>query len=744
MKKPGKPRKKGVLALSRLSILDLLPNKPSQLVVDVDRERQELYSHILLTHGEASRRIEQLDESRRNDNEAQTDQKTALALLLRGHEIALRHNQDAFAELKERLGLNEARERLEQELLDKIAFAAGLKVFNARAKKLLKRSFKSIQEINEIFPQITMLEIAFLALLEEAPESMFTYGATFLREGFNPECQQCVPMHYASNVETLVYAVDMINSDLSSEIAAKEAFGYLGMTGNDERLEFVPLKADVKQRLGLLIPLILSNKRLHQCVWSGCAEGLMVGFGKISAEAYRKTFVMPSNAPITPTLPKAIEALTGNSLARYNELRDAMERTVHGAAIVDLARETMLRSGEMFKLVGLLQRMPKCLTGETPFCGYISPYGVGVKFIDRQGKVVDYVPYSDWNVRQAVLAFHGEAIDLSHHNRTATVLFDSLTQRAELKVFEGEFGNASELSILEEIQIDLWLKHRIKLELACRDRTIELRSMADVIHYGLTPHDHHVFTNIKFGVDEARQIKTMIGLLPQALLTGVKSICKFNFDSQSPESIMNGTATLGEYLPETGEVVLYGMTGELYAEISPARKALRGFTLVHEIGESVWQFFSAEQRSAWKKISWNGTPMDKAQHFLTWYSHAKDERDDFCDHFACYILHGPEFKAKGQQYRPLGLKYRFMQNLFLEKTGSAVEYPQILGWTTEELHGAIEREANTQTLEEAIEAIERRMREEEQEAKKRIGRYVSSWEELVERAHANDDDEEIA
>ncbi len=385
MAKKATGKKMLPLSGKEISITDLLPVKPSQAAVDVYRERQDHYSHIIMSYGEAYQRLQKMAVHRPKDG-AQLP-----ALRNNSKSVSLRHNQDAFAELREKLGLNERREQLENELAEAVSFEEGLSVFNKTSPRSLHRKFHSIEELNEIFPHLTMLEVAFLSLIKYAPEFFFIYGTSHYPKLENRQipldCQSHVPMHFSSNVMSLMFTTDVVNTDRGyTGISYVDPYEFMGFTGIKESTEFVPLKSFIKILLDSLIPLIVSNKRLHECVWFCGSEAVSVGFGKIAAEVYRQIVRLPPHASVGTSIMEAIEKLSPEMKIQFESLREAVEKTAYQAVTFDLARECTMREDEIFKLIGILRSVPACLIGETPFRGYVTPYGVGVKFINQQGR----------------------------------------------------------------------------------------------------------------------------------------------------------------------------------------------------------------------------------------------------------------------------------------------------------------------------------------------------------------------
>ncbi len=718
--------------LRRVSVTDMLPYKPSQLAADVARERQELYGYITASRAEAYNRLEQLEA----DASAAPGQSLP-ALASNSRAIAARNTQDAFEELRQKLGLDELREELEAAILKRVSFADGLAMFNRAVLGALGRKFANIREVNEVFPELTMLEIALLPLLKRVPATFITCGTDSAESKNDEDTGACVrnlvPMHFSSNTHSMIFCTDTVETDrVYSGLLSVGPHSYLGMTGVDDYLEHVPWKAAVRRQIRALVPLMISNGRLYECLWHSCQEGLQVGFGKVSAEAYRQEFG-PDSLRDVPDFALHLNRLGPRERDRFESRRDRLERQVFSATVFDLVRGVTMRKDELFRLVAILQKIPRCLAdGEVPFFGYVSPYGTGLKFIDQSGTVVEYIPYSSWYIRESVVLFHGEVDDLGRDNRTVSMFFDRLKRQAEEQVVSATFEQGLDLSLLEDIHHDLWLKYGFRLEIATRENIKGIHDFVrDMGAVGISPKHHRVRLNIKFSFKQAQDIQNLVRLLPPVMFRNIKSVVKYNIAILPLDMVMSGMFNIGQYVAETKCVELYHQYDEPYNELPPSRQAFYGFVFIHEVAESLWNELTADEREEYRSISWSGgKPENLDGHFLTWYSHAKHERDDFCDHFACYVLHAEEFRQKAAASGHLLSKYRFFKKFFLRLAGVAVEYPAVLNWTIEELHGALNQEAARLAMKDAIEHIERDMKRRQKRLNTRIYRTVSSWEQL--------------
>lgn len=748
--KKKKKSKKSAAGLVRYSITDLIPNKPSFKALDVNRQRQEEYAHIALSYSAASNRLEAIEKRR----PAAARAVQALDVMADMQAISQMHSDDAFEEMRRKLGLNEKREELEQRLVRMVSPKYGLELFNRSSIQFFRKEYHSITELNEDFPHLTFLEIAMLALLRHAPTMFLIEGTAFnpiaaygingpeLEAGFLREMMQQVPMHFTSNVMSFVYSTHTVDTD--PKVISGDSYHYLGFTGESEDEEFVTFRRTVKSLIDQLIPLEMSNNRLHESVWKSVKAGLQVGMGRVAAEAYRRTLSLSPDAKLGMSLTEAIEKLSPSDRVRFETEQKELENHIYGCEIVDLTRQRLLRKDELFVLIALLGSVPTCFLEGAPFSGYLAPYGVGVKFIGLKGQVVEYRTYSEWYVRQAILSFNDESADISTQNRTAAMLFDRLGREAEDRLFQEYYLAGEDLSAVEQVANDIWLRYGIKLEIVPRHQLIELTDWnIGAFHYGNIKDGFQLTSNLKFGLTEARSIEQVLGLLPRIFLSGFRSIAKFNLAGLTLAAHMTREQKEGEFLATTKSIALYESSNETYNSLPLFRQALHAFTLVHEIGESIWPTLTEKQQQLWKSISWSRKRVDLKKHFLTWYSHHVGPRDDFCEHFACYVFHGEEFRQQARRFQPLGRKYRFIRDLFAGRTGEPKEYPKILQWTPKQLHGELEKEVRRISLAQAQAEIEEKIRKAEQAALSHISEMVSSFEQLVEDELRDDEEQEL-
>ena len=369
---------------------------------------------------------------------------------------------------------------------------------------------------------------------------------------------------------------------------------------------------------------------------------------------------------------------------------------------------------------------------EQPFTGFIKPYGVCVNFIAPDGKIVETCPFSPVHGRDAVETLHAESQDSGRENRTIAFLFRELFLSAQGNVMDKGAQDPLNLSLLEATAMKLWVERHVVLQPLPAWSLVQVRDWSkDLLNYTITSKDVVTRLTSKIGFQEAQQIVMTLSLPAVKLLERVKRVVKTQ-NISSLAAMTEGMAIEGTYDAGSGTITLMEFIEMLYPDVPPMKKAVRSFTLLHECGEAVWTMLPESDKEQWKKVSWPRTAGKKVEkHFLTFYAHHKDEKEDFCDHFAAYILHGPEFRMAAASARPLKRKYRLMRSIIENLTGTSPEFPRFIPWTIREMQGALEQEIKRMELKDAIELEEKNAAESYLENRERIFEIRKSFEQLV-------------
>jgi hypothetical protein len=727
-----KRKKRGYASTALVPIEKMLPGlRISTNALVVYKERQELYDHIICGYSETHRRLRELQtiiekqkvrpeaKPQGAEETAEQEPSTALALLFKKRdEIALMHSQDALETVRVQLGLDKLRDNLLRKLREKLSPEHGLQLLSAWAKKRLGKSCDSIGEVNELFPHLTLSELAFLPLLEDIPATLVLYGTTFdattvasqvgLKDFDGSDARRRVPQQVWATVHGLAYVLDNYQPERDDKgIAESDPYAVLGLTGIREDVELVEFKNKVKRIVQKLVLLMMSNARLYERLWISSSESLQVGLGRIARLALERTMGQEGKDAQSVSLSVGIEMLDAIQRKRFDDERQCLEQTIGQASIYDLGRDVMLRLDEKIRLVGILNQVPYCLVREQPFTGFIQPYGVCINFIAPDGKIVETCPFSPVHSRETVEILYSETKDAGRENRTLAFLFHELFSWIQGKVMDRFAENPSALSLLEATALKLWLERHVVLQPLPSWSLVPVRDFwQHIFHYTTTGKDVVAKLTSKIGLQEAQQIVMTLQLPDVQLLERVKRVVKTQ-SIHSLASMMEGMAIEGSYEPDSQTIILIELPEMLYGDASPIQKAARSFQLLHECGEAVWTMLSESDKEQWKQISWPPKARQKkAKHFLTFYARHRDEKEDFCDHLAAYILHGPEFRLATKKAQPLRRKYQFLRRIVAFLTGSATEFPLFIPWTIEQIHGALDQEVKRLELEEAVAAEE--------------------------------------
>lgn len=746
----SKEREKTEPSSSKIEHRKLALRDSLKLIVPITSINQhvlflEAYQTAAVSHGEAFSRLREIRE-RMDQQEPAIQNERAVSLVVNKNAVAVAHHQDALEEARAKLGLDEERDRLFNTLLKTISLKEGLKQFSKASFAIFGCRFDSVEQLGKVFPNVTAVELALLPFIEHTPNVFLLYGHKL---DMNPmtraypglelpaDHRQLAPCLVGANPQGLIFATSAFDFNTVSKTLATDPYDYLGISGQREDMEVVPFKKEIQAVFDQLIPLVFTNNRLHERLWyEARSAALGIGFGRLAEQAYLKAFdVLPKRDAVTYSFQRSIDLLTPQQRALFEKERVTMEEILCKALIVDLGRDVLLRDDEVFSLVGILSKIPDSFTKDLPFNGYIQPYGTGIKLIDSAGSFLEWIPYNQFFLRQAVNNIYWESVDVGKMNSTVTDIFGQILTQAETQVLTEGMEKNGQLSGLEEIKLDLQLMYGINLNVIPRTNLAEIRNFKDALEFGLSGDSFIHRTNSKFTLEEAIEIDKTVRLLPREMLANVKTIKKYVATGMPLQAFLSGMQTEGQYSPARGgEITLYHSVGIIPWEARDHYRLRKMFTMLHEIGESIWTSLTTEEKGIWTMVSWQGEkPSELQAHFLTAYSR-EDEKEDFCEHFAAFVLHAEQFRQKGDQFLPLQRKYEFLASIFQGRTGKRIDYPNISPFSIEEIQGALEQAAKKLDLQEAVSASEEGILDAYEAAKKNISNVVSSHERLTEQS----------
>jgi len=661
------------------------------------QDRQQTFSQV---HARTSQiRHRQADHWEKREREHKLiNQAPSAALVL--------PNLDPFEEYRQSQDLHIRRDELTGQLLKELTIENGLLALNNTLRKLHQPTVSTIEEVFKAFPNMTKTEILLFGLCTQVPEMFVTGKIKKIDSAVEAGEEQLfhktipvVPSIFAANTQGLLCMPDTLNPN---EIQKEDIFSNLGITGADESIVTAPFRPEVKAAITELIPLLISNFRLHDLLWTSekTDSALQDGFGKLDRYALEKT---TGEASPTQSIASIISRLEAPLQIQFSQTRQEAEDTIAANSIIDLHNNVALPLIDVVRIIGLLDRIPSILLQkEEPFQGYFVPYGPGLLFLGTAGEVKEYVPYNPYYLREVFQGFYTETVDTGKTNKTLAQIFNMLAQQATGIVMEKD-QSASKLSAIETLALDIKLQWNITTPFTPHMKTTKPKNWAEAADFQSAK--QIIDPLYKMGTEELQQITSLLKLVPKPMLEGIRELRKQTHVEFPMEAFLTGVHVMGEFNRQTGTIFLY-QTGDLpFINFSPQLKEQRAFTFMHEVAHNVWYKLTREQKSAWKKISWDQKGKVHSENleadFLTQYSHSSNEKEDFCEHFASYMLHGPEFRQKATPRSELEKKYIFLQHVFAQFTGQDTQYGTLSQFTIEQIQGYVDAEINRLTEEEA-------------------------------------------
>lgn len=632
-----------------------------------------------------------LDRVRRIEEIARVDTRLekSLSLVQNTSKLSL-FKYDPLEQFRIARGLAKKRENLAQKLKNSMSFDRGLFLFN-----LIKgrpEAYADTNDINSDFPHITKAEIILFSLLNNAPSTFVQIGR---KEG-RPQ-QLLVPVVAGSSTEGLFISDDCWNPN---QISTSDAYGNLGLTGVSESVEFSPFTSTTREDFEELVSLSISNYRLHQRLKEGSLNCLLDGIGKLD---------------------RAADAL--------NKTQSEIDRIFGSNIVADLHTGQILETQELVELVGLLGKIPLILLDEnSPFYGYFIPYGPGVIFIDNQQVPKSYMPYHPHYIRESLQGLYYESKTTEKSNRSTALIYNDLVKHVDEGIQKEIETTGEETSILEGLRADFELVLGIKLEI------LPLMQITPIDRDGVLSNflgATSLEPILKFGADEARHVFETLKILPRELLKDIGSVRKVLKKDVILEELLSGLGILAEYDKITHTISVYQNPALTFSKFTPELLALRSFIIVHEIAHSIWEKLDAPVQEAWTNVSWNRKIVQKEDYFLTLYSYVKNPEEDFCDHFASYVLHAGEFRQRTGKSLPLREKYNLIKNYLVNILGRDLEYPQVSPFEIEILRGRIDAQLQKLTEEEVADILDQKQKTQEYES-------IASTEKVVVRPDQED------
>lgn len=675
-------------------------------------EQQGLVQDRIISFSQATERVVEM-EARRPEVDPEEAIHALTKLLDAGYALGL-YKIDPIEQYRIDQGLTAKRESLYRELYKKLSAKKGLELFN----RLSGRNYQDIDQLNRDCPHVMQTELALFSLVNTIPKSFIEFGKprTEMDALLVESDEFSVPMIIGASVEGLLCTAD---SEDPNVIASIDAYGQLGITGAPGPVETVFFEDSTAKIVTELISLTISNYRMHERVINCAPNALVDGFSQADKWILRQLMGERFNSGIP--LGQLISGLTPDQRQKFAEAKDKFDHQIAQVRVIDLNQGKELRMDDIVKILGVLDSIPKVLLSEQPpFQGFFVPYGPGVMFLDGEGQPMQFVPYRPFYLRNALQGLYYETVDVGKNNLTMTLIFNDLARQAAAVIARDYEKGRDTLSALEEIKIDTQLVCGIDLDILPR------MDIEEVIHEADARHQMGAVTmlepRLKIGLEEAKQFFETLKLLPKELLKGVKTIRKSSRKKLTLEQLLTGAEEVASFDKIRKAITLYEEPMLPYVAFSPELRVLRSFVIIHETAHSFWNSIPIELRKQWQGISWDegGVKKDELSGFLTLYSHVANPEEDFCDHFASYVLHADEFRARIRDNISLDSKYNFIKQFLANRLGRMLEFPQISPFSLEKIHGAVNQQLQKFTEEQALIMMERREEEEELSARKAI------------------------
>ncbi len=667
----------------------------------------------------------------REDTEKSDARPTnALSIVQQAHTALTSPDGDILEIIRREMGLDVERAELWDFLEQTIDLQSGLKVFARDVQATLRSTCDSIQELGTQFPNLTLSELSLLPLLTQTPKHYLLYGtirdtrdkfALLMREPrletgefnpiFNPQLKdprKRIPQILGVGVHGISYTLDTFEFTGKHDLDTSNLFNFLGLGGAKPDVEFLPFESSVRESLEALVPLTVSSARLYERLVIESTESLAVGLGRITQYALERQNVWVEGKSVEEN----VSNVRGDARIQLERAKRVLLRNVLRCKVYDPVRSTQLPGEELIKLLGILKSLPDCLIQETPFYGYITPSGTTILFFNEQGELCGQSEYSSYHARGILQSIYLESIDDHGENRTMLELTDRMMRKTRQKVMDW-FGDTddAELSPIENTALEMWMTHETTLSVLPKMEIHSAQSFVD--HHRLAKYQQ-MDTSMKIGKEEAEQYQQTLNLLDRKLVEEVRTIAKEQGRFSSLIGKITGQMVAGTYTLDEQRISICEPEGYGYHDVQKTAQAERSMTLLHECAEALWTTLTDEEKTTWSSISWDkngkrkGGKKQLLGNFLTNYS-STDAKEDFCEHMACYVLRGKEFRARaeGSEARTvLGAKYRSIRQIFADRIGEVKEYDNMLAFSIDQINDALEQEIKRLRAEDALKESE--------------------------------------
>ncbi len=314
---------------------------------------------------------------------------------------------------------------------------------------------------------------------------------------------------------------------------------------------------------------------------------------------------------------------------------------------------TVLEPFEAVSLFGMLEEVPDCVF-DRQYTAFI-PSGKGVMFLDPQTLAeIEYVPFGPFPAHYAQTEIYHVSQAIDRENAIWRYVFRGIRARIQT-----ENRKKRSTTMIEELATKI--KKRFDIDVALGVEQFKDKGAAA---YG----GKETRYTVKMGYWDLLNVYMILDKIPKRLLAGIKKIER-RASGSLYEEMTTGTRQSGYYTQhdKTLTLVIPPPKGEDPDAdiIMPASDISYFYTVAHEVGHAV-HLNSPEIISTWAMLSEakTGYPTDQREgKFMTAYA-STNPKEDFAEHFACYVVFPDEFKKTAEGNPVLTAKYDFMKRIF--------------------------------------------------------------------------------
>ena len=581
--------------------------------------------------------------------------------------------KNSLAEYRKQTGLDNVREKLKSLLLSSVSVEKGiekilehmsgqkrnvLKMY-ADAEILSKLNLSNeAHEINSVYPCLTAQELAWLSLAK-IPDNWL--------------CDKHYPVFYPvgivdADIDGLRFAPGTIDERLEDTVNATNAYQIVGISGVSHQYQLVPFEHNVSKIIRAIILLSIDDKDVFDKIWKEQdVVALQRGDAMLIKSFMKNRKYENCGEPL-------------EDLIAHHKLRKA-DIDILRAQLVDYFCKSTFRDSciqncaDFVKLTGMLSRVPNFVQEEKHFAGFVKPYGKNIEFISEDGSIADSVPIAEHLLIKASYQFHDNVTEAGKKNEVMKTVLKELQQKIDGLVIR---KNHMAADVLQEMIFENY-----GVFIPSNIHTSERKYTPEEMFLAKSKEDIFIDRKVKFSLYEMYTVKEILDALPKGFTGNIRTIFKEVTDAETIDCFRSGTVLGGHYNTHLKRIVV-GLPWkspddvsylELAAQKINSNKikyALQNielhkshfvFTLLHEIGESLWAKMNKESKKQWTGLYGKSKKESPSAGFLTPYARTSHS-EDFCDTFAAYYAYGTEFRQRANSSKLLAEKYEYMKRFW--------------------------------------------------------------------------------